>query len=55
MEEKQQYVIHKNCFAYASADENGCNALKRLFCKTENCKFFKTEREGKYPRTSKTS
>ena len=45
---EEKYIIHKNCFAFSSTDDNGCNALKHLFCKTENCKFFKTEREEKY-------
>lgn len=39
-------TLHKDCFAYC---DNGCNALKQLFCKFEKCKFYKINREGKYP------
>lgn len=42
----QEQTLHKDCFAYC---DNGCNALKQLFCKFEKCKFYKTNREGKYP------
>lgn len=38
--------IHKDCFGYG---DNGCTILKELFCKNENCKFYKTDRDGKYP------
>lgn len=41
--------IHKNCFAYQSNSLNGCAALKELYCRNEECKFYKTERDGKYP------
>lgn len=33
--------IRKNCFAYANDSDDGCNALNRLYCRTENCKFYK--------------
>lgn len=42
-------TIHKNCFAYQSDCTNGCAALKELYCRNENCKFYKTSRDGKYP------
>lgn len=41
--------IKKDCFAYLKNSESGCSALKRLYCKEEVCKFYKIEREGKYP------
>lgn len=41
--------IHKNCFAYQSDSLNGCAALKELYCRNESCKFYKTDRDGKYP------
>lgn len=41
--------IKKDCFAYSKNSECGCSALKRLYCKEEHCKFYKTERNGKYP------
>lgn len=44
-----EQTLHKDCFAYSKNFESGCSALKRLYCKEEVCKFYKTEREGKYP------
>ena len=36
-------IVHKDCFAYLSSGgkEKGCAALKRLYCREENCKFYK--------------
>lgn len=39
--EKMLTGIRKNCFAYANYSDDGCNALNRLYCRTENCKFYK--------------
>lgn len=33
--------IRKSCFAYANDTQDGCNALKKLYCKTEKCNFYK--------------
>ena len=33
--------IKRNCFAYGSDAENGCNALNKLYCRSEKCKFYK--------------
>ena len=34
----------KDCFAY-SKERNNCKALDRLYCRFEECKFYKTEEE----------
>lgn len=47
--------IHKNCFAYQSNSQNGCAALKELYCRNEECKFFKLTRDGKYPHKSQNN
>ena len=48
-------TIHTDCFAYSSSSDDGCNALKKLFCKDEKCKFYKRNRDDKYPdRLTKT-
>jgi len=39
--------IKTDCFAYSNKTESGCNALKRLYCKEEKCKFYKIHREEK--------
>lgn len=41
--------IRKDCFAYQDSSTNGCGILKELYCTKENCKFYKTDRNGKYP------
>lgn len=41
--------IHKDCFGYQSSNDTGCTILKHLYCKTGECKFYKTDRDGKYP------
>lgn len=46
-------VIQTDCFAYSSSCDDGCNALKKLFCKDEKCKFYKRSRDGKYPDKTK--
>lgn len=33
-----------DCFGY-DKNANTCNCLKRLYCKTENCKFYKTKKQ----------
>lgn len=33
--------IKKGCFAYANDSDDGCKALKKLYCKNEVCKFYK--------------
>lgn len=48
-----KYEVKKDCFAYNQM-MNGCTALKRLYCKEENCKFYKTKKQldderKKYP------
>lgn len=39
-------VVKKDCFAYCK-EKNGCSILKRLYCKIENCKFYKTKKQFK--------
>ena len=34
--------VKKDCFAYGSIS-NKCSALNELYCKKENCKFYKTK------------
>lgn len=41
-------AIQTDCFAYSSSCNDGCNALKKLFCKVEKCKFYKRNRDGRY-------
>lgn len=36
--------IKKDCFAY-SVEHRECKALTKVFCKEENCKFYKTKEE----------
>lgn len=36
--------VNKDCFAY-DAKYKECNALKKLYCKDENCKFYKNKKE----------
>lgn len=36
----------KDCFAF-DAVHNECTALEHVYCKKENCKFFKTEEQLK--------
>lgn len=48
-------AIHKNCFAYQSDSLNGCAALKELYCRNEECKFFKLKRDGNYHHKTKNS
>lgn len=33
--------IKKNCFAYSDDSDDGCKALKKLYCRNEVCKFYK--------------
>ena len=35
----------KDCFAYPQEGEEGCFCLKDMFCKKENCKFYKPNTE----------
>lgn len=40
--------IKKDCFAYMSDNQyRGCMCLNELFCRKENCKFYKTKEEAK--------
>ena len=39
--------IRHECFAYDKAT-NSCNALNQLYCRKEECKFFKTANERCY-------
>lgn len=45
-----KYRVHKDCFAFVSDTEKGCNILEKLYCKFSNCKFYKTDRDGDYPK-----
>lgn len=33
---------HKDCFAY---EGEGCGILKELYCKNEECRFYKTKEQ----------
>lgn len=36
--------IKTDCFAFKSNNSyNGCNALDRLYCRIEDCKFYKNK------------
>ena len=38
--------IKPDCFAFKSNNlYNGCNALDKLYCRREECKFYKTKEE----------
>ena len=37
--------VKKNCFAY-DKNKNTCKALSCLYCKYENCEFYKTKEEN---------
>lgn len=41
-------ALHKDCFAFCSDTERGCAALNELICKKKDCKFYKTDCDGKY-------
>lgn len=34
--------IKKGCFAYVNDSDDGCKALKKLYCRNEKCKFYKS-------------
>lgn len=36
-----KYQVKTDCFAYGETKEKGCNILKSLYCRYENCKFYK--------------
>lgn len=43
--------IKTDCFAYSKRKDGGrifqgCKALNALFCKTEECKFYKTKEQA---------
>lgn len=38
----------KDCFGYISEDKyKGCFALKELYCKKENCRFYQERQQAK--------
>lgn len=38
--------VKKDCFAYRKTErDEQCNILLRLYCREENCKFYKTEEQ----------
>ena len=43
------YTTKNDCFAYSSPRDDGCSALNKLYCKFEKCKFYKPDRNGRYP------
>lgn len=36
--------IKRDCFGYSAIKED-CSVLKKLYCRNENCKFYKTRNE----------
>jgi hypothetical protein len=36
--------IKRDCFGYSAIRED-CYILKKLYCRNENCKFYKTRKE----------
>ena len=38
------YEAKKDCFGYCK-EKNTCSVLRRLFCKTEQCGFYKTRKQ----------
>ena len=44
--------IKKDCFAY-DCQKNKCKALKKLYCKTEKCNFYKSKYEFNWEKIEK--
>lgn len=42
--EQKTIEIKEDCFAYR---DGKCNALNKLYCKEEKCKFYKTREQVK--------
>lgn len=43
-EKLKQPEVRKDCFAYSEKEPiPGCTILRRLYCKTEKCRFYKTK------------
>lgn len=36
--------MKEKCFAYDS-EKGNCSVLKKLYCKKENCRFYKTKKQ----------
>lgn len=36
--------VKTDCFGFDKAKQN-CKALKELYCKNENCRFYKTKKQ----------
>lgn len=46
---KNTHQVKKDCFAFNdSASGSQCACLKELYCANEECKFYKTDINGKY-------
>lgn len=44
-------MIHKDCFAYKNAGRNPhCIALKELYCKKEECNWYKPKAKEQHQR-----
>ena len=37
--------IKKDCFGYDKVRKNACRILNELYCKKEECKFYKSEKK----------
>lgn len=38
------YAAKKDCFGYCK-EKNTCSVLDKLYCKKENCRFYKTKKQ----------
>ena len=42
IDEQEVYIMKRDCFAFAEKNNHqGCRALKELYCKKEECRFYK--------------
>lgn len=48
MEKNKKIGIKKDCFAYKKTPGSvqSCAALRELYCRYENCKFYKKETQN---------
>lgn len=49
MEQKNEREARKDCIFFCEADgvrkKDRCEALREVYCRVENCKFYKTNKE----------
>lgn len=42
----KEFTPKKDCFGYCK-EKNSCSVLDKLWCKVEDCKFYKTKEQYK--------